>query len=185
MWKEKYDYLCSMDKETYEKQKAFAGKKIPSMNRRCVGHDYQSRQIYMITMVTEGRRPLFGRVVGRSDAVAGEEAPHIVLSVLGEAVVKSWMATHDIYPAIEVIALQMMPDHLHGIPATKPTEELYLGRLSVLRHCRNIRDGESQDPRMTAATACSLLVAITTVCYYVKDSLTTGSTTSPTTRGAC
>ena len=52
-----------MDKETYEKQKAFAGKKVPSMNRRCVGHDYQSRQIYMITMVTEGRRPLFGQVV--------------------------------------------------------------------------------------------------------------------------
>ena len=46
-----------MDKETYEKQKAFAGEKIPSMNRRCVGHDYQGRQLYMITMVTEGRRP--------------------------------------------------------------------------------------------------------------------------------
>ena len=56
-----------MDKETYEKQKAFAGEKIPSMNRRCVGHDYQGRQLYMITMVTEGRRPLFGRVSGRSD----------------------------------------------------------------------------------------------------------------------
>ncbi len=42
-----------MDKETYEKQKAFAGEKIASMNRRCVGHDYQGRQIYMITMVTE------------------------------------------------------------------------------------------------------------------------------------
>lgn len=56
-----------MDKETYEKQKAFAGEKIASMNRRCVGHDYQGRQIYMITMVTEGRRPLFGQVAGRSD----------------------------------------------------------------------------------------------------------------------
>lgn len=129
MWKEKYDYLCSMDKETYEKQKAFAGKKIPSMNRRCVGHDYQSRQIYMITMVTEGRRPLFGRVVGRSDAVTGEEAPHIVLSELGEAVVKSWMATHDIYPAIEVIALQMMPDHLHGILFVKERMEQHLGQV--------------------------------------------------------
>ncbi|MBP5355963.1 MAG: hypothetical protein J6Z10_03815 [Prevotella sp.] len=118
-----------MDKETYEKQKAFAGKKVPSMNRRCVGHDYQSRQIYMITMVTEGRRPLFGQVVGRSDAVAGEEAPHIVLSKLGEAVVECWMATHNLYPAVEVIALQMMPDHLHGILFVKERMEQHLGQV--------------------------------------------------------
>lgn len=42
-----------MKKETYEAQKAFAGEKKPSMLRRCVGHDYTGRQIYMITMVTE------------------------------------------------------------------------------------------------------------------------------------
>ena len=118
-----------MDKETYEKQKAYAGEKIPSMNRRCVGHDYQSRQIYMITMVTEGRRPLFGQVVGRSDAVAGEkDAPHIALSELGEAVVERWMATQELYPAIKVIALQMMPDHLHGILFVKKRMEQHLGQ---------------------------------------------------------
>jgi len=53
-----------MKKETYKAQRPFAGEKKPSMLRRCVGHDYTSRQIYMITMVTEGRRPLFGQVVG-------------------------------------------------------------------------------------------------------------------------
>ena len=57
-----------MDKETYEKQKPFAGEKVPSMKRRMVGHDYQERQICLITMVTKGRRPLLGQVVGRSDA---------------------------------------------------------------------------------------------------------------------
>ena len=56
-----------MDQETYEKQKVFAGEKVPSMHRRMVGHDYQERQMYMITMVTEDRRPLLGQVVGRSD----------------------------------------------------------------------------------------------------------------------
>ena len=60
-----------MKKETYKSQQPFAGEKKPSMLRRCVGHDYTSRQIYMITMVTKGRRQLFGRVVGRSDAPAG------------------------------------------------------------------------------------------------------------------
>ena len=29
-----------MKREVYESQKAFAGEKKPSMQRRCVGHDY-------------------------------------------------------------------------------------------------------------------------------------------------
>ena len=57
-----------MDRETYESQKPFAGEKKPSMLRRCVGHDYTGRQMYMVTMVTENRRPLFGSVVGNSEA---------------------------------------------------------------------------------------------------------------------
>ena len=118
-----------MDKETYEKQKAFAGEKIPTMNRRWVGHDYQKRQIYMISMVTENRRPLFGQVVGRSDAAIGSpDEPRIVLSELGNAVVERWMATQELYPAIESLALQMMPDHLHGILFVKEKMEQHLGQ---------------------------------------------------------
>ena len=105
-----------MDQETFEKQKAFAGEKVPSMHRRMVGCDYQGRQMYMITMVTEGRCPLFGQVVGRSDGAAGTpDEPHILLTELGEAVAERWKATHELYPEIDVVALQMMPDHLHGI----------------------------------------------------------------------
>ena len=59
--------FADMDKETYEKQKAFAGEKRSSMKRRYVGHDYTKRGIYMLTMTVEGRRPLFGRVYGSSD----------------------------------------------------------------------------------------------------------------------
>ena len=118
-----------MDKETYEKQKAFAGEKIPSMNRRCVGHDYQGRQIYMLTMVTEGRRPLFGHVAGRSDGAPGTPVePHVVLTELGRAVVERWWATHELYPEIEVLALQMMPDHLHGILFVKERMDQHLGQ---------------------------------------------------------
>ena len=105
-----------MDKETYEKQKAFAGEKIPSMNRRCVGHDYQERQIYMITMVTEGRRQLFGQVEGRSDAESGTtDAPHIVLSKLGTRVEDNLREISVRYPQIRILGLQMMPDHFHCI----------------------------------------------------------------------
>ena len=72
-----------MKREVYESQKAFAGEKKPSMLRRCVGHDYTERMMYMVTMVVEGRRPLFGTVVGRSDAPAdSEQAPRVELSEL-------------------------------------------------------------------------------------------------------
>ena len=134
-----------MKKETFEAQKPFAGEKKPSMLRRCVGHDYTARQIYMITMVTEGRRPLFGQVVGRSDAPAdSEHAPHIQLSALGQRVADEWWATTEHHPEVEVIALQMMPDHLHGILFVKEKMEKPLGmalrgfKQSCNRHYREL-----------------------------------------------
>ena len=76
-----------MDRETFERQQAFAGERKPSMLRRCIDHDYQGRCIYLITLVTEGRRPLFGKLEGRSDAEKGsQEEPRIALNELGEAV---------------------------------------------------------------------------------------------------
>ncbi len=117
-----------MKKETYEAQKAFAGEKKPSMLRRCVDHDYTDRQIYMITMVTEGRRALFGHVVGKSEAPVGSpDEPHIELSALGKCVADEWWAAPLHHPEVEVIALQMMPDHLHGILFVREKMEKPLG----------------------------------------------------------
>lgn len=119
-----------MDKETFERQKAFAGEKKPSMLRRRVGHDYTERQIYMVTMTTEGRRPLFGQVVGRSDAPAGDNnAPRIVLSELGTRVQQEWLGIPNYYPEIKIIALQIMPDHLHGILFVKQKMQKDLSRV--------------------------------------------------------
>jgi len=117
-----------MKRETYKAQKAFAGEKKPSMLRRCVGHDYTDRQIYMITMVTEGRRALFGHVVGKSDAPEGSpEEPHIELSALGKRVVDEWWAASLHHSEVVVVALQMMPDHLHGILFVREKMEKPLG----------------------------------------------------------
>lgn len=119
-----------MDKETFERQKAFAGEKKPSMLRRRVGHNYTERQIYMVTMTTEGRRPLFGQVVGRSDASIGDDnAPSIVLSELGTRVQQEWLGIPNYYPEIKIIALQMMPDHLHGILFVKQKMQKDLSRV--------------------------------------------------------
>ncbi len=122
--------FADMKREVYESQKAFAGEKKPSMLRRCVGHDYTERMMYMVTMVTEGRRPLFGTVVGRSDAPADSaEAARIELSALGQRVSDEWMGIPKYYPQVEIIALQMMPDHLHGIIFIKDKMEKDLSRI--------------------------------------------------------
>jgi REP element-mobilizing transposase RayT len=143
--------IPKMQKETFEAQKPFAGEKKPSMLRRCVGHDYTARQIYMITMVTEGRRPLFGQVVGRSDAPAdSDNAPHIQLSTLGQRVADEWWAASEHHPEVEVIALQMMPDHLHGILFVREKMEKPLGmalrgfKQSCNRHYRELVLGITQ-----------------------------------------
>lgn len=131
-----------MKKETFEAQKAFAGEKKPSMLRRCVGHDYAGRQIYMITMVTEGRRPLFGRVVGKSKAPAGsDDEPHIELSPLGQRVSDEWWAASLHHPEVRVLALQMMPDHL---PARHPFCSRTDGKAS--RHAPSRLQAELQPP---------------------------------------
>ena len=119
-----------MKREVYESQKAFAGEKKPSMQRRCVDFDYTQRMMYMVTMTTEGRRPLFGKVMGRSDAPEGSaEAPRIELSELGQRVEACWHEIAVRYPQIELIVLQMMPDHLHGILFVRERLERPLGKV--------------------------------------------------------
>lgn len=119
-----------MNKEEYEKHKPFAGEKKPSMLRRRVGHDYESRQIYLITMTVEGRRPLLGRLVGKSDAEKGSgEEPYVELSELGKAVEYEWMDVTRHHSEVSVVALQIMPDHLHGILFVHEKMPQHLGHI--------------------------------------------------------
>ncbi len=118
-----------MDRKTFEKQKAFAGERVPSMKRRCLDRDYSTRGIYMVTLVTEGRRKLFGDVAGRSDGQPGSaDAPRMELSALGSEVVRCWESIPRFYPEVKPVALQMMPDQLHGILfVTRQMEDSDLG----------------------------------------------------------
>lgn len=119
-----------MDKETFENHHPFAenhhpfaGDKKESMQRRCADYDYTETSMYMITLTIEGRRPLFGQVVGRSDAsgvhssecIVHSDEPRLEPSELGRLVMEEWYGIPSYYPQIKVIALQLMPDHLHGI----------------------------------------------------------------------
>ncbi|MDY6241008.1 MAG: hypothetical protein SPL67_02665 [Prevotella sp.] len=80
-----------MDEETLRQKLRYAGTKNPSMTRRKQDHDYRSRQIYLITMVTEGRLPLFGHIEGDAHQPYGHpQAPHIVPTPLGTAIIDNW-----------------------------------------------------------------------------------------------
>ena len=76
---------------------------------RAFNHDYRRPAIYMLTVTTEGRQPLLGRLVG--DA----ETAHIELSTLGEEVRHELYALCDRYPKLRLLQYQIMPDHVHVI----------------------------------------------------------------------
>lgn len=108
----------------------FAGKTVPSMTRRREGHDYFGRRMYLITMTIERRRPLLGTVVGNPDAEPGTpDAPRIELSPLGKSVEEHWMEISKHYPEVEILALQLMPDHLHSIIFVKEKIPQHLGQV--------------------------------------------------------
>ena len=84
----------------------------------------------MITIEVEGRRPLFGRLKGNPLAQDGSgDEPDIELTALGKAVRDEWLGIPRYFPQIEVMAVQMMPDHLHGILFVKERLPVHLGQV--------------------------------------------------------
>ena len=119
-----------MTDEQIAAKKEHAGEKKASMKRRDDHHDYTERRMYMITLEVEGRRPVFGRLVGDAFAPKGsKDEPRIELTELGKAVQNEWMGIHDYYPQIEVMAVQMMPDHMHGILFVREQLPVHLGQV--------------------------------------------------------
>ena len=86
-----------------------------NQHRRSYWHDYHQKGLYMITMVIGGRQRLFGTIVGHAHGRAGTaEAPHVLLSELGQRVVEEEVPKiHRFYPEVEVWRVAMMPDHIH------------------------------------------------------------------------
>ena len=103
--------------------------KKPSMKRRCDEHDYTRRGIYMITMATEGRLPLFGTLQGDPMATSGNNKPQVILSPLGEKVKACWLDIAAHYPEVSVIKLCIMPDHIHGVLFVRENMPHHLGTI--------------------------------------------------------
>lgn len=108
---------------------------IHRMGRRCRNWDYRCDAVYLITLVLADRsRPILGRLVidepavlarGRASATAGATASatidpetvkaHVELSELGRLIEDHWRKIGEFTPEIKPLALQLMPEHLHGV----------------------------------------------------------------------
>ena len=144
-----------MNEEQIARKKLYAGEKRISMKRRDDHHDYTERRMYMITLEVEGRRPLFGRLVGSPFAERGSnDEPRIELTELGKAVQSEWMGIHGYYPQIEVKAVQMMPDHMHGILFVTAPLPVHLGQVisgfkAGCRKAQKALDAAAAEPQPT------------------------------------
>lgn len=94
------------------------------MKQRMVDLDYSQRQIYMITIAVEGRRPLLGHIESDEAAVA-----RMVLSDLGKQVSREIEGIPRFYPQVRILGKQVMPDHLHFILFVTERLPVHLGRV--------------------------------------------------------
>ena len=92
-----------------------------SMKRRTPYHNYSDKGTYMLTLVVEGRKPLFGTLQGDGLAPSGSgDEPRVVLSSLGKVIRDTEIQKiSTFYPMVEVWKLCTMPDHLHIIIRVK------------------------------------------------------------------
>lgn len=85
-----------------------------NMHRRLYGHDYSEPGKYLITIVTDPRRPLFGELITDPIAIHRSQLGKIIAS-------QEIQKKSQIYPMIEIIRLCIMPDHMHMIIEVKDT----------------------------------------------------------------
>lgn len=125
--------------------------KRPSMKRRKDEHDYTARCIYLFTMCTSSRRPLFGTL---QDADTCHATPWVLPSKLGLKVVEQWQDIAVEQPLIKSVAFQLMPDHVHGILFATATLPRHIGHhVSRFKaRCTAIMRGMSEYSETTSRT---------------------------------
>lgn len=105
---------------------AHGGKAVPSMKRRKAGHDYCSVCMYMITICVAGRRPVLGTL---RDSDSMHERTWVETSAVGTEVHRQWKRLKDVFPQVQPLWIQVMPDHVHGILYVKDRLSRPLGHV--------------------------------------------------------
>lgn len=80
----------------------------------------------MITITTEGRRPILGTLKWTT---GHPEDAHVERTPLGDEVAKCWTAISTHYHGVEPFPLMVMPDHVHGILFVTRGTECHLGQI--------------------------------------------------------
>ena len=141
-----------------EERAAFWQETKHRMTRRLADWDYCQRAIYMITVTLEDRR---GEPLGKL-AKNGEGC--IAPTPFGEAVLEALAEMPRIAPQVEIIAEQLMPDHIHFIvfvkaPLARPLGLLVRGfKAGAAKRWKLLAEnGESQNrPSSVPAHSCSV-----------------------------
>lgn len=86
----------------------------PKRHHRDKHWNYKGRGVYHITLATAERFPLFGQLAGTDEASA-----HVALNPFGKAVSAMFRKLPKTYRergyALKVLAVCVMPDHIHGV----------------------------------------------------------------------
>ena len=146
-----------------EERAAFWQETKHRMTRRLAGWDYRQRAIYMITVTLEDRH---GEPLGKL-AENGESQNYIAPTPFGEAVLEALAEMPRIAPQVEIIAVQLMPDHIHFIvfvkvPLARPLGSLVRGfKAGAAKRWKALagyyaKNGESQNyPGSVPAHSCA------------------------------
>src|SRR2546423_12162335 len=81
---------------------------MPRPGRRSIRlpeYDYSAPALYFVTACTDGRRCLFGEVVGE----------RMLPNAFGQIVESCWQGIPEHFPHIELDEFVVMPNHVHGI----------------------------------------------------------------------
>ena len=113
---------------------------LPYSHRRSLFADYKGRGIYLITLCVEGRKALLGSLHG-----ATAEQACVIPSPLGRSVIelllgipayqqrkaeeKRLASGMDIKREIQILAYQLMPDHLHVILFVRQEMDISIGEV--------------------------------------------------------
>jgi len=85
-----------------------ANKELPDRRfPRRAGFDYSSAAIYFVTICTNEKRVLFGRIAGSQ----------ILANRFGKIVQETWHELPDHYSRVHLDCFALMPNHVHGVLA--------------------------------------------------------------------
>lgn len=95
---------------------------IHSFNRRCKGHDYHSRCIYMITIQKSPSFPVFSTIT--HDSRYKKITPVVDLTSAGKIIYDCLDSLCIDFPSLKILRRIAMPDHIHfELFVTTPTEK--------------------------------------------------------------